>query len=167
MKERIDPTKLDLKEKTISIGRVTKVVKGGKRFSFNAIVAVGDGSGHVGIGLGKANDVPSAIKKGIEHAKKSLIRVPLNGATISHDVESTFGATTVILKPASGGTGVVAGATVRSILELAGIKDVLTKAIGPTNPHNVVKATMKAMRFLAETKDISESRLPLKQEGEK
>ncbi len=147
-REKIDPSQLDLRDTVVSINRVTKVVKGGKNLSFSALVVVGDGHGVVGFGVGKAKEVPSAIKKAIEAAKKALIRVPLQGTTIPHPVVGRFGSGQVLLKPAPEGTGVIAGAAVRAVVESAGITNVLTKSIGSANPHNVVRATFAGLQAL-------------------
>ncbi len=151
---RIDPNELDLTDRVIHINRCSKVVKGGRRFSFSALVVVGDGAGHVGFGLGKAKEVPEAIRKGVEQAKKSLIRVPLKDTTIPFDVIGRYGAGKVLLKPASEGTGVIAGGPVRAILEVAGVSDILSKCLGSNNPHNVVKATINALGRLKSAEEI-------------
>src|SRR5213075_140294 len=156
--QRIDAGQLDLKDTVVSISRVTKVVKGGKNLSFSALVVIGDGQGVVGFGIGKAKEVPSAIKKAIESAKKSLVRVPLSGTTIPHPVIGNFGAGSVLLKPAPDGTGIIAGAAVRAVVESAGIHNVMTKSLGSANPHNVVRAAFDGLTRLKDPAYIARLR---------
>ena len=158
-KNRIKSSDVELTEKVVKIKRVSKVVKGGRRFSFSAIIVVGDGNGIIGFGLGKANEVTDAIAKGVDDAKKNLIKVPIqDGRTIPHNSFTKFGAAKVLLKPAAPGTGVLAGGAMRAVLESAGVKDVIGKSLGSSNPHNVVKATVKALAEMRTAKDVAELR---------
>lgn len=155
---RIDPSTLDLKEKVVSISRVTKVVKGGRNFRFSALVVVGDENGHVGVGMGKSIEIPEAIKKGIEDAKKNLVEVAIVGNTIPHEIHGKFGTADVLIMPAKEGTGVIAGGPARAVLELAGLKDVRAKSLGSNNPNNMVNATINGLANLRTAEEIAKLR---------
>jgi len=156
--ERIDASTLDLQEKLVEVNRVAKVVKGGRTMRFTALMVVGDGNGHVGCGTGKAAEIPDAIRKGIEDAKKNMVEVPLKGTTVPHEVTGIYGAGTVLIKPAKEGTGVIAGGPVRAVMELAGIKDIRTKCLRSNNPRNVVKAAISGLASLRSAESIAKTR---------
>lgn len=163
--KRVNADSLELKDRVVHISRVAKVVKGGRRFSFSAVVVVGDGNGHVGTGLGKANEVPDAIRKAVQNAKRSLVFVPLVNGTIPYEVLGEFGASQVVIRPASPGTGVIAGGGVRAVVESAGISNILTKSLGSNNPHNLVKAAINGLSQLRTSEQIAAVRGPKEEEA--
>ncbi|MFM8313432.1 MAG: 30S ribosomal protein S5 [Deltaproteobacteria bacterium] len=156
--KKINPNELELSERIVYINRVAKVVKGGRRFSFSVIVVVGDSAGHVGVGLGKAREVPEAIRKAGESARKNMVKLALNQGTFPHEIIGKYGAASVLLKPASDGTGIIAGGACRSVLELAGVRNALTKSFGTTNPHNLVRATLNGLTRMRLPEDVLKSR---------